>query len=270
MIDNRKVYKLICITNIMVDMTPELAEICGIHAGDGYMRVRGKNWGEVDVSGDLEEREYYNNHVIPLFNEVFGLNICGKEFSRGSYGFICYNDNVRNILLNFGFPSGRKSGIVRVPKMIMECKSQKICGAFLRGLFDTDGNVYFSRRNSGKYTDFKKKNNYYPVISFATISSFLANEIVCLLRFIGFEKVNLYESQPKPSKRGYVEQTRYDVVLYGRKNLSLFFEKIGSKNPIKLSRFMVWEKYGYCPPHTTLQQRQDLLNDKLDIKSLSL
>ena len=267
MLYNRKVYKLICITNMM-EMTPDLAELCGIHAGDGYMRLREKGKGEVDISGSLEEKEYYDDFVIPLFNKVFDLNLCGKKFSRGTYGLICYDDEVRDILLNSGFPSGKKSKIVRVPKIILESENREICSAFLRGLFDTDGNLYFSRRRSGKYIDFKKKNNYYPVISFVTISSFLASEIVYLLRFVGFEKINLYEYQPKLSKRGYIEQTRYNVVLYGRKNLSLFFEKIGSKNPIKLSRYLVWKKFGYCPPCTTFQQRQDLLNGRIDINSL--
>ena len=54
-----------------INISPELAEICGIHAGDGYLRVRERNKGEVDISRALEEKEYYDNHVIPLFNKVF-------------------------------------------------------------------------------------------------------------------------------------------------------------------------------------------------------
>lgn len=39
-----------------IELTPELAEICGIHIGDGYMRRRGKRY-ELDISGGLEEKE---------------------------------------------------------------------------------------------------------------------------------------------------------------------------------------------------------------------
>ena len=52
-----------------MEITPDLAEVCGIHAGDGYMRLRGNNKGEVDISGHLEEKDYYDEYVIPLFNE---------------------------------------------------------------------------------------------------------------------------------------------------------------------------------------------------------
>ena len=46
---------------MMVEMTPELAEICGLHAGDGYMRVREDGKGEVSISGSYGEKEYYDN-----------------------------------------------------------------------------------------------------------------------------------------------------------------------------------------------------------------
>jgi len=45
---------------------------------------------------------------------------------------------------------------------------------------------------------------------------------------------------------------------------------VGSKNPVKLSRYLVWKKFGYCPTGLTLKQRENLLKDKLyieDIKS---
>ncbi len=38
---------------MMVEITPEIAEICGIHAGDGYLRLRERGKGEVDISGHL-------------------------------------------------------------------------------------------------------------------------------------------------------------------------------------------------------------------------
>ena len=65
-------------------MTPELAEICGIHAGDGYLRKRQILKTELDISGGVDEKEYYDNHVIPLFKKVFKINLKGKFFSRGT------------------------------------------------------------------------------------------------------------------------------------------------------------------------------------------
>ncbi|MDP2906846.1 MAG: hypothetical protein Q8O03_02800 [Nanoarchaeota archaeon] len=47
-------------------LNSETAEICGIHAGDGYLRNDGRR-RELDISGNVEEQTYYDNHVIPLF-----------------------------------------------------------------------------------------------------------------------------------------------------------------------------------------------------------
>ena len=51
-------------------ITPELAEIFGIHVGDGYLRYHGRT-KELDISGSYEEKSYYDNHMIPLFNKTF-------------------------------------------------------------------------------------------------------------------------------------------------------------------------------------------------------
>jgi len=49
------------------------------------------------------------------------------------------------------------------------------------------------------------------------------------------------------------------ATLYGKNKTNKFFKEIGSKNPVKLSRFLVWKKLGYCPANTTLKQRLELL-----------
>ncbi len=262
MLYHHKAYKLICITNMMVELSPELAEICGIHAGDGYMRLREKNRGEVDISGHLEERDYYDNHVIPLFNNVFNLGISGKAFSRGSYGFITSKKEVRDALLSLDFPAGKKSKIVRVPKAILESKNIKLYGAFLRGLFDTDGNLYFRKSYVG-ISNFNKKYNHYPIIKLTTISRFLAEDIIKMLHEMD---IIFYYSMFDPKKTN--ENREYLIIVNGVNGLEKWMELIGIKNPVKLSRYLIWKKFGFCPPHTTLQQREDILKGKLDIYSI--
>jgi len=43
------------------------------------MRLRGKK-GEIDISGHLEEKEYYDDHVVPLFNDCLDLNLNARFF----------------------------------------------------------------------------------------------------------------------------------------------------------------------------------------------
>jgi hypothetical protein len=91
-----------------IEMTPDLAEICGIHAGDGYMRKRGNNY-ELELSGGFDEKEYYDYWVVPLFERVFNIKIKAQYFmTKGTYGFRTSNKDVCETLHACGSLSGRK------------------------------------------------------------------------------------------------------------------------------------------------------------------
>ena len=62
-----------------VKFSPELAELCGIHVGDGYLRNSG-NHREFDVSGNIEEKDYYDVHVKELIRNALGIEILCKYF----------------------------------------------------------------------------------------------------------------------------------------------------------------------------------------------
>jgi hypothetical protein len=52
--------------------------------------------------------------------------------------------------------------------------------------------------------------------------------------------------------------------------LNQWMKLIGTKNPVKLSRYLIWKKHGFCPTNTNFQQREDILKGKLDIYSIGL
>lgn len=247
---------------MMIDINPDLAEICGIHAGDGYMRFRESNKGEVDISGSFEEKSYYDNHVIPLFNRSFNLDIKGKFFRRKTYGFVCYKNEVRDFLFEAGFPSGKKSFSLNVPRSILYSKDKLVLGKFLRGLFDTDGNIYF-RKSGRNLSVFKTTYNHYPVLSITSVSKSLAEGIVNILN--NFDLTFCYFSQNQ-TKSG--ELRIHKIVISGIKGLDQWMNLVGMKNDVKLSRYLVWRKFGFCPPNLTLQQRQSILKGSLDPYSI--
>lgn len=231
---------------MMVEISPELAEICGIHAGDGYMRSRERNKGEVDISGNVEEKEYYDMHVIQLFNKVFDLDIKGKHFSRGSYGFVCYKKELRETLANLGFPTGKKSFIVKIPALILESKDSNIYGAFLRGLFDTDGNLFFRKSYQG-INKFNKNYNHYPIIKLITTSKFLAEDIIKMLH----EMDILFNYHIRDSRE--IHEGRVHILtVSGIDGLERWMDLVGMKNSVKYTRYLIWKKFGFCPPNTTL------------------
>jgi len=243
---------------MMTEITPELAEICGIHAGDGYMRCRESGKGEVQICGSLEEKDYYDNHVIPLFNKCFSLEIKGKIFSQRTYGFISYEKRIRDFLLESGFPPGKKSNSVCIPKEILESKDNSIIYGFLRGIFDTEGNLYFRKSFAGIDT-FKKKYNHYPIIKITTTSKSLAEGIIILLHRLDI----LFFYFNRDSKK-INESRQYIISISGLDGLEKWMNLIGTKNKVQLSRYLIWKKLGYCPMNTTLEQREEILKSTIN------
>ena len=237
--------------------TWKMAEASGIHAGDGYLRNDGKR-KELDISGGVEEKDYYNNYVVPLFNNIFKVSINPRFFpSRNTYGFVIRDSLIIKVFHDkFGFPYGKKSLTVKPPHFVWSNLS--FMRAFLRGYFDTDGNLYFGRKiyNTSK---FQKTRHYYPVISFGTVSYDLHFYLKIMLKKLGF-KFHCSSYKPKEEKRNFV----YTLSLEGVTNLLKWIDLIGINNPVKYSRYVVWGIYGFSPPRTTYAQRLKMIEGSLD------
>jgi intein/homing endonuclease len=246
--------------NENIKLTPDLAECIGIYAGDGYLRYHGFR-KELDISGGYEEQEYYDGHVIPLFNKVFGLNIKGRFFpSRRTYGFWTSDKVVIETFKNLGFPSGAKSLIILVPDVIKYSENKLILTRFLRGYFDTDGCVTFRNRTGAKnYSEFKQKYHYYPRIQLISVSKKLIDDVGVMLEQLGFYYYN-HSYTPKNTNW----KIQHKILICGEKKLFNWLRIIGTSNVTKLSRVDVWKKFGFCPPLTNYNQRINILAGKLD------
>lgn len=247
--------------NFVLDdsLLPDLAEICGIHAGDGYLRNDNRRH-ELDISGSLEEKGYYDSHVVPLFEKVFGLKIQGRYFeSRGTYGFVIRDKKVVNFMLSLGFPNGYKTLTVKAPDFIMQSRNLDIIYRFIRGLFDTDGCLYFHKKAGSNYLKLEKERHCYPKIHLTSCSEILILDLASLLKKTGFI---FRQETGKRSKLN--ENIQYGLSLYGYQNLENWMHNIGVKNTCKFSRFLVWQKFSFCPPNTTFGQRKQILNNELD------
>jgi len=242
-------------------ISPELSEICGIHAGDGYLRYKNKH-KEFDLSGHIDEKQYYDNHVIPLFNRTFNLKLKGRYYlPRNTYGFRTSSGELIKNLIEFGFPSGKKSSIVEIPKQVVNSNYSKIWCAFLRGYCDTDGCFTFDRKVKNK-SRFQQKFNYYPRIMFTTCSKPLAKGIQVLSERISL-KCKLYNCTPKKE----TESLKYKLQITGINAINKWMSLIGSSNHYKYSRYLIWKRFGHCPPNTNYQNRKDILSGKFDPKS---
>ena len=60
----------------------------------------------------------------------------------------------------------------------------------------------------------------------------------------------------------------YGLNLVGKNEILHWMSRVSLSNPIKLSRYLVWQKHGFCPPNTTYEQRQKILKGELNPDSL--
>lgn len=210
-------------------LTPQIAELLGMHVGDGtlYRTQRGLVW---ELRGNLDEKEYYTDNVVPLLKFIFKKDFVPKFRSggkNGCFGIQTSDKDVTSLFLTFGFLPGKKTKTVTMPEYIRNADKQ-IRFAFIRGLFDTDGCLRFERKN-------KDTNHKYPRLEFSTSSKQLCEDLFVMLNELGF----------KPHRWGKKE---FKVSLCGKSNLEQFMKDTAPKNTKHLNKHLSWRKQGYLNP----------------------
>ena len=228
--------------NIPKRLTDNLAELIGFIVGDGHLAIY-KNKGydnyQILFSGHAtEDLDHYNNWINLSIKNYSGNEMTAKVDSKAILKFL-------NITLQI--PSGNKAGKVVIPKILIK-NSMKF--AFIRGLFDSDGSLTFKKKH--------KETHYYPVIKISSKSKKLIEQITKF--FINFN-VNCYatynyKEYDKRTKKYYI---KHEVFFSGFDTLSWWITNIKFNNPKHITKYLVWKKYGFCPPYTNLNERKRML-----------
>ncbi|UCD03956.1 MAG: hypothetical protein JSW73_05470 [Candidatus Woesearchaeota archaeon] len=231
-----------------MELTKDLAEFIGICIGDGCISVN-KRYSELSVCGDsIEEREYYDKTVIPLFNKTIGkplldYKLSGRDYSKnGVYGFKIFNKAVVDYLRNIGLKPGKKTNI-EIPERLM---TESLIRNVLRGIFDTDGTVYFNKSTSGKHTQ--------PRIKISSTSKNLIFQIKQISEKLGFRP---YFKKPYKGKRDL--NPVYSLVLYKKEDINRWIKEIGFNNPKHTSKIDIWKKIGKGLPRSNLKERKSII-----------
>lgn len=240
-------------------MTKELAELIGIIIGDGHMEIYKSNritHSALKFSGHKsEDFDYYNRYVNSLFKKLFNLELDIKFYNmpKGSY-LVARIDS--KALLQFlsktlKLPVGSKVSTSKIPECILLSKNEL---DFIRGLADTDFCITFKK----KYKEY----HYYPVISVAQKSKMMIEDLGNLFRNLGLSLYIQY-NVVNNDKRGF-KTTTHRIYISGIKNLSKWMDTIGFSNSKHSTKYLVWKRYGYCEPYSTLEQRRKLLLTRTD------
>ncbi len=239
-----------------------IAEFLGWHMGDGCISIT-KRYSEYTLTGDIkEERQFYEDIIIPTFNKIF-KDILKKPVilkhykSVGVCGIYIFDREFVSVLQErFNIKHGKKLN-VGIP---IKFKSNTEKKNFLRGIFDTDGSIYFCKSNiKTRKESLNSIFHYKPKIKLATISKKLIDDVYKLLVELGYGP-RLY----KPRKQRKNEKFMHAIVLDTKRDTMKWIKEIGFKNMKHTSKINVWKKYGFCPPHTTLKERCDILDNKLN------
>lgn len=224
----KAIKKLIKKYDITIEKDEHFWEFLGILYGDGCLskfRSGGRIFRVIVISGHKHnDRYYFENRVIKLVERILRRKPKIKE-DRKFNGIHIYFQSKKlfdYLVKNFNFPVGKKKLLI-IPKELIN-SNQRDINAFIRGLFDTDGSLYFEKNYSTSY--------HYPTIEIFSKSNRLLNGIKLLLENSGFSVI-------RGSRR---------IRLRGNTNLEKWMKEIGSSNMKHISKYLVWKIKGMCLP----------------------
>ncbi|MBM3234109.1 hypothetical protein FJZ19_03370 [Candidatus Pacearchaeota archaeon] len=200
------------------EITPELAYLCGVFAGDGSIgyRENKKEYCIKCVGNPKDEQEYYNELIANLIKKLFNLEIKPKfHDKKTTYGVSIYSKSLVKYLTEFiGLPLGKKYSKLGIPKIFL--KDKRLINNFISGVADTDFHLAIKR-------------GYYPVIKGVSKSKVFIEEIKKFLENDGF-KVCTYERK-QFDDRVNKEIITYHIELSGYKQFLKWMNDIGFKHP---------------------------------------
>jgi len=220
-----------------MEINSEIAELCGVILGDGHLH---NTENRITITGSIEDLSYYQGYLSLLFKKNFKLTPkLVKVKNKNSYRLILENKEVFKFFVNkLGLIRGKKNNI-SIPEIVFN--NPDLLKPFIRGLFDTDGYLKFSKQN--------KNTNNYPRIRFSFYKTPLSLQLSDV-----FLKLNF--------NFGFGKDSRWGTLCYeisGSKNLERWMDLIGFANKVHLTKYLVWKELGHVPSRLSLFQRQELL-----------
>lgn len=211
-------------------------------------------WGNI-----YEDKEYYDEVVCKLFSKVFNKEVKSHEKKSNSvYGFYICDKKIIQIFKDFGF-SRNKTYTVSVPKQVMESNDNEIIAAFIRGFADCDGCLNFVKRYEKSYIKFKRDFHTCPRIYIGSVSGRVIEDISHLLT-----KLKLNHSKHLSKKSKSNEKDAHIVAIRGKERLNAWNKLVGFNNHAKITKYVIWKKFGFCPSYTSMEQRKLIISGKLN------
>lgn len=193
-----------------------LSELIGAFIGDGFTNKYGGAY-QIQFTGHaVLDKEYYLKTIIPIIKKISSNFDPRLVLKDNTLRLNIYSKELFLILTKrFGFQPGKKAYTVIIPQEIAASANQKIINSCIRGIFDTDGCVFFDKRKS-YYTPYIR-------IALHMSSKELLKQICDILK-----KQNIIVT---------VTKDYLSLQINGNENCNRFINTIGFHNNRHLSKF---------------------------------
>jgi intein/homing endonuclease len=236
-----------------------LAELIGIFLGDGHIGIypvkarHNKTYCyELNISGNMTEDIQYYTYVNRMFKEVFNVSLKIKKWEAKNTLVITLGSKaIATFFKSIGFPINNKNDNGYTPNIILDATNLEK-QAFLRGIADTDFSLTFKKR--------KKTLHSYPVVKGKFKSKKLVLDLMKLLSELNLQFTYNEETEYDPRMGKWF--TQHAIYSRGHDNFKNWMNLIGFNNPKHSTKYLIWKKYGFCPPSTSLAQRYAILSLK--------
>ncbi len=203
----------------MIKLNDEICEFVGAFIGDGYLSRYGKEGLVVGITGNIHlDEEYIKDHITRLVKKYFPSVRPSFSYRKddNTLQLRFYSRELSLFLISLGFSPGIKTRTIKIPSLIEQDK--RLLYATIRGIFDTDGCLFFDRRACYKTP--------YPRIVIQMASIPLINQ---LEKHLSSEFSLYVDKSNRDGKRNTLE-------IYGHQQLQRFLKLIGFSNKRHLSK----------------------------------
>ena len=109
-----------------------------------------------------------------------------------------------------------------------------------------------SRMRSGSLKNYSalKRDHKRPKIKLGTTSKTMRTQLSEILTELGFKPM-----LKKPYKGRRDSSKNYEIIIYRKGDIHQWLDIVGFNNFKHVSKILIWEKTGACPPNTTLSER---------------
>ena len=207
--------------DLSLPLSTDLCEFIGAIIGDGSIDGHldnGRSHYNVGIYGDSRlDKHYLMEKIGPLIFKLFNVKI-KSYFRKDCNGMVVrfYSKRIFKLLTErFGFNAGNKTYTVKIPDEILQADGEFMF-ATIRGIFDTDGNVFIDRREI--------YNKPYGRISLKIASQPIHNQLKEFLQ----KHFSLYVAIKKKNHLNYAQI--YEITIYGNKQIEKWMKLIGFSN----------------------------------------